>query len=103
MVGKLSTWYGKLNIYAKAQVVTVETVEEFLVKWDDDLEIARKEFYQMKCYSLKKKDLDKHFQNISRKFYQLRGTNNPNLKQTFLASTPEILSIKMFFILQQMN
>ena len=88
MVGKLSNWYSALNVYSRAQLVEVQLVEEFLGllhyeflgKWDDDLEIARKEFYQMKCCSLKKKDLDKHFQNTSIKFYQFRRIGNLNLK-----------------------
>ena len=57
----------------------------------------------MKCCSLKIRDLDVHFQNMSKHFYQLGGTMNPDLKQAFLASIPEILSSRMFLILQQMN
>ena len=49
MVGKLSNWYSALNVYSKAQLVRVQSVEEFLEllhykflgKWNDDLEIAK--------------------------------------------------------------
>ena len=68
MIGKLSNWYGTLNVYAKAQLMEAHSIDEFLGllhyeflgKWEDDMEIARKEFYQMKCYSLKIRDLDVH-------------------------------------------
>ena len=47
----------------------------------------------------KKKDLDKYFQNMLGKFCQLGGIRNPDLKQAFVTSILEILSIKMFSIL----
>ncbi|RDX90393.1 hypothetical protein CR513_27748, partial [Mucuna pruriens] len=34
------------------------------------------------------KDLDKHFQRMSQRFYMLNGLNDPSLKNTYVASLP---------------
>ena len=40
----------------------------------------REEFFQMKCCSMKRKDLERHFQKMSKKDYMIGGVDNPNLK-----------------------
>ncbi|KAL0445483.1 UNVERIFIED_CONTAM: polyprotein [Sesamum latifolium] len=53
--------------------------------------MASQEYFAMKCCSLKRKDLDFHFKQMSEKFYMLNGLNDPNLKHVFLASLPQEL------------
>ena len=53
LIGKMSNWFNNLNVYAKDQLIEAKSVDELLVllyfeffgKWEDDLIIARKEFY----------------------------------------------------------
>lgn len=42
--------------------------------------------------SLKKKDLDRHYKEMVRRYHIFRGMDDPNMKQVFLASIPESLS-----------
>ncbi|QHO15279.1 polyprotein [Arachis hypogaea] len=45
----------------------------------------------MKCCSLNRKDLEKHYKRMAAKYYPLEGNNNPPLKQVFMASLPDEL------------
>ncbi|QHO48460.1 polyprotein [Arachis hypogaea] len=45
----------------------------------------------MKCCSLNRKDLEKHYKKMAAKYYPLGGNNNPSLKQVFIASLPDEL------------
>ena len=49
----------------------------------------RQEFFEMRCCSLKIKDLDRHFKRMNQRFYLLNGLNDPSLKNTYVASLPE--------------
>lgn len=62
--------------------------------------IAREEFFIMKCCSYKRKDLEKHYNNMSKRFYLLKEMNDPNLKQTHLNSLPNPLSNEAFKLLE---
>ncbi|GKB76449.1 hypothetical protein Tco_0943344 [Tanacetum coccineum] len=42
---------------------------------------AREEFLKMKCCSFQKKDLEKHYDRMSQRFYCLNGVDDVNLKQ----------------------
>ncbi|RDX69501.1 hypothetical protein CR513_51372, partial [Mucuna pruriens] len=42
----------------------------------------------MRCCSIRMKDLDKHFQRMSQRFYMLNGPKDPSLKNTYVASLP---------------
>ena len=57
----------------------------------------------MKCCSISKKDLEAHFQKISRRFYLIGGLNDPNLKQSFLSSILEPLGEETFRLLSVTN
>ena len=45
----------------------------------------------MKCYSFERKDLEKHFDKMSRRFYIFNSMDDVNSKHTFLNSLPEPL------------
>lgn len=53
--------------------------------------MTREEFLAMKCYSFEIKDLEKHFDRMSRWFYYINGMDVVNIKHTFLNSLPDPL------------
>ena len=55
-------------------------------------EQLQEEFFTAKCCSLRKRDLAKHFERQTRRYYALNGLNNPSLKQVYLSSIDEYLS-----------
>jgi len=54
-------------------------------------EVAQEEFLVMKCCSFERKDLEKHFDRMSKRFYVFNGMDNVNSKHTFLNSLLELL------------
>ncbi|KAF8011959.1 hypothetical protein BT93_I0169 [Corymbia citriodora subsp. variegata] len=71
----------------------------FIGKLEDSKELKRKEFFDRKCCSLRRKDLDRHFQAMIKLFYLLGA--DWNLKPIFLASIPKELSQAAKKTLQQ--
>ena len=69
---------------------------EFCGQDGHTVEILRADFFKLKCGSLDRKDLKKHFKNITKRFYQIGGYDDPHLKQTFLSSVPEPLGDEAF-------
>ena len=55
----------------------------------------KQEFFEMRCCSLKIKDLDRHFQRMNQRFYLLNGLNDPSLKNTYVASLPEEIKLEL--------
>ena len=45
----------------------------------------------MKCYSFEMRDLERHFDRMSRRFYTIDGMDDVNIKRTFLNSLSEPL------------
>ena len=45
----------------------------------------------MKCCYMQKKDLEKHFQQMTKCFYLIGGVDGPNFKQAVLSFIPEPL------------
>ncbi|GJT28773.1 putative zinc finger, CCHC-type containing protein [Tanacetum coccineum] len=64
---------------------------------------AREEFLKMKCCSFQKKDLEKHYDHMSQRFYCLNGVDDVNLKQVFLNSFPESLENEAYRALEEKN
>lgn len=42
----------------------------------------------MKCCSFERRDLERHFDRMSRRFYAINGMDDVNIKRTFLNSLP---------------
>ena len=61
--------------------------------------MQRADFFKLKCCSLDRRDLEKHFKNVTQRFYQIDGYNDPNLKQAFLSSVPDPLGDEAFRLL----
>ena len=55
------------------------------------MEVAWEEFLLTKCCSFERKDLEKHFDKMLRRYYSFNGMDDGNAKHTFLNSLPEPL------------
>ena len=43
-------------------------------------EVAQEEFLTMKCCSFERRDLERHFDQMSRRFYTINGMDDVNIK-----------------------
>ncbi|KAL2518517.1 Reverse transcriptase domain-containing protein [Abeliophyllum distichum] len=99
LTGFMKDWFDSLGQYRQLQYLNAPTVDEFLnaLYWEfcgkqDHLkDIARKEFFKLKCCSYNPKDLNKHFENAVRRFYLIGGMDDPNIKQAYLEYIPQPL------------
>lgn len=97
--GRLRQWWITLDGYRQNMVRQCQTIDalimyvyqEFLGAWDHYTTQSREEYLSMKCCSYKRKDLELHYERMSRHFYAINGIDDVNLKQTFLNSIPEPL------------
>ncbi|KAH9657926.1 hypothetical protein KPL70_023280 [Citrus sinensis] len=97
--GPLRDWFDTLGEYRQLQFMQLPNVstalsvihEQFIRESAAVFEAARRDYLNMKCYSLNSKDLDFHYKRMSILFYKLNGFNDPTLKHVFLASLPEEL------------
>lgn len=64
---------------------------EFLGAPTHYTDVAREEFLAMKCCSFDRRDLEGHFNRMSRRFYTINGMNDVNIKRNFLNSLFEAL------------
>jgi hypothetical protein len=69
---------------------------EFLGEALNDKEIARYEYFKMKCCSYLRSDLERHFKKMCRRYHILSGPDDPSLKHAFLASIPRDLADETF-------
>ncbi|KAH9697824.1 hypothetical protein KPL71_023774 [Citrus sinensis] len=97
--GALRDWFDSLGQYRQLQFVDLPEVSSALAVLHDQFlgdpsavfKAARRDYLNMKCYSLNAKDLDFHYKRMSLLFYKLNGFNEPTLKHVFLASLPDEL------------
>ncbi|GJY10639.1 hypothetical protein Tco_0378824 [Tanacetum coccineum] len=87
--GRLRDWYHSLGEYRQLQIQQSISPEAFMSiiysefigsPWEHT-SYAREEFLKMKCCSFQKKDLEKHYDRMSQRFYYLNGVDDANLKQ----------------------
>ncbi|ESQ44802.1 hypothetical protein EUTSA_v10003417mg, partial [Eutrema salsugineum] len=97
--GALKEWWNSLDEYRQQQVYQTtipvllgEIHREFIGTPTHLKEQLQEEFFTAKCCSLKKRDLAKHFERQTRRYYALNGLNNPSLKQVHLSSIDDYLS-----------
>ena len=69
---------------------------EFLGSVTHYTKVAQEEFLLMKCCSFEWKDLEKHFDRMSRRYYSFNGMDDVNAKHTFLNSLLEPLGGELF-------
>lgn len=97
--GILHDWWGNLREYRQLQFLQTLSVEQALIHvyqefYGQDgqtVEKMRAECFKMKCCSMSKKDLENHYNQITKRFYPIGGIDDPNLKQAFLSSIPDPL------------
>ncbi|KAJ9562153.1 hypothetical protein OSB04_007313 [Centaurea solstitialis] len=87
--GRLRDWYMSLGEYRQIQLLQSPSPEallhtiyaEFIGNPIEHTIRAREEFLKMKCCSFRLKDLETHYNNMSKRFYCLKGIDDTNLKQ----------------------
>ncbi|KAK0574000.1 hypothetical protein LWI29_016782 [Acer saccharum] len=87
--GSLRDWYQALGEYRQLQFVRVPLASqamgyifrEFLSDPDHLYKQARQEFFDMRCCSLKRKDIEFHYKRMSQWYHTLGGINDHSLKQ----------------------
>lgn len=62
----------------------------FLGNLQKHLKEQRRSYFQLKCHSFNRHDLNRHFHKMIKLFYHLRG--DPSLKPAFLSSLPQMLA-----------
>jgi len=103
MTGTLKEWYqsiGSTNQDILHRLdntdVVISTIHfEFLGNIDVVNKEIRKEYFEMKCCSLKIKDIERH--------YQLNGYNDASLKNTYVSSLPEEIQGEIYRMLNVQN
>ncbi|KAK0574989.1 hypothetical protein LWI29_032165 [Acer saccharum] len=97
--GSLRDWYQALGEYRQLQFVRVPLASqamgyifrEFLGDPDHIYRQARQEFFDIRCCSLKRKDIMFHYKRMSQRYYTLGGINDHSLKQVYVNSLPDDL------------
>ena len=96
---RLREWWINLGEYKQRQAAQCNTLEDFFTIVHNEFlgstthytKVAREEFLLMKYFSFERKDLEKHFDRMSRRYYSFNGMDDVNAKHTFLNSLPESL------------
>ncbi|KAK0584296.1 hypothetical protein LWI29_010710 [Acer saccharum] len=97
--GSLRDWYQALGEYRQLQFVRVPLASqamgyifrEFLGDPNHIYKQARQEFFDMRCCSLKWKDIMFHYKRMSQRYHTLGGINDHSLKQVYVNSLPDDL------------
>uniref|UniRef100_A0A1J3EQA9 Reverse transcriptase n=1 Tax=Noccaea caerulescens TaxID=107243 RepID=A0A1J3EQA9_NOCCA len=96
--GALKEWWNSLGENRQQQIYQTtipallgEIHREFIGTPNHLKEQLQEVFFSAKCCSLKKRDLAKHFERQTKRYYTLNGLNNPSLKQVYLSSIDEYL------------
>ena len=94
MTGTMKEWYQNIWAFKQDEMHHLETTTRVLgfihhVSIGDvdvhDRNTGR-EFFEIKCCSLKEKDFDKHYHRMVQRFYVLDGFNDSSLKNTYVTS-----------------
>ena len=99
VIGRLREWWINLGEYKQRQAAQCNTLEDFFTIIHNEFlgspthftKVSWEEFLLMKCCSFERKDLEKHFHKMSRRYYSFNGMDDVNSKYTFLNSLPEPL------------
>ena len=111
MTGVVKEWYCSLGLVRQDELHRLKSTDtviaalhhEFLGDHNLTLKEIRKEYFDMKCCSLKKPDLEHHFKRMAQRFYQLIGYNDPSLKNTYVSSLLKELQVEMYWIINTMQ
>jgi len=111
MTGTLKEWYQSIGSTNQDLLHRLDNTDavistihfEFLGNIDVVNKEIRKEYFEMKCCSLKIKDIERHFQRMQQRFYQLNGYNDASLKNTYVSSLPEEIQGEIYRMLNMQN
>jgi len=111
MTGTLKEWYQSLSPVNQEHMHRLESTDavistihhEFLGNIEVANKKIRKEYFEMKCCSLKLGDIQHHFQRMQQRFYRLNGYNDSSLKSTYVSSLPGEIQEEMYRILSLQN
>ncbi|KAK3198549.1 hypothetical protein Dsin_021964 [Dipteronia sinensis] len=87
-ISSLRDWYQALREYRQLQLVRSQSTShamgilfrEFFGDPDQYYKQARHEYFDMRCYSLKRKDVEFHYKRMSGRYHILGGINDQSLK-----------------------
>ncbi|KAI5442728.1 hypothetical protein KIW84_011676 [Lathyrus oleraceus] len=107
MIGTMKEWYHNLGTLKQDELHHLETRNNILGvlhrEFIGDMEIFDRkniqELFEMKCYSLKTKDLNKHYHRMEQRYYVRNGYNDSSLKNTYVSSLPQELQPEIHKIL----
>lgn len=99
LLGRLKEWWTDLGQYRQLQAMQSPNVETFVTHLHNEfigapfylIDKQREEYLHMKCCSFHPKELEKHYEAMSARFYAINGIDDTNLKQAYLNSMPEPL------------
>ncbi|KAF4401602.1 hypothetical protein G4B88_001796 [Cannabis sativa] len=105
--GTLQDWWTSLGEYRQMTFLQLPSVANALshlyVEFcGQDAQVTKRlraEFFKLNYCSMDKRDLEKHYKRMTKRFYQIGGIDYPNLKQAFLSSIPEPLGEETFRLL----
>ncbi len=96
--GILQDWFASIGEYNKAQFChlnIIQAVNAIFAEFLGDASLyskqLRQEFFDMRYCSLKRPDIEKHYQRMAQRYYLLNACNDVNLRHTYIASLPEVL------------
>ena len=89
MASILREWYHTLGPIKQVQLHQVENTDMVIVALHHEylgdqtliLKEVRKEYFDMKCYSLKIPNIEHYYQRMAQEFYQLNDYNDLSLKK----------------------
>ncbi|XP_048228811.1 uncharacterized protein LOC125369772 [Ricinus communis] len=95
--GTLREWFSHLSEYQQLQFVQLGSItqalaqihQQFLGDYNLIFRQRKQEYFDRKCCSMKRKDLEVHYVHMSKLYYELAGPNSDDLKYTFVSSLPE--------------
>lgn len=87
-IGSLEDWYIYLNELSLIRILNSNSITEaigkihakFVGNVANLMEVNRCEFFKMKCYFYQRKDLEKHFQEMTKRLHILHRIDGLNLK-----------------------
>ena len=104
ITGRLREWRINLGEYKQRQAAQSNTLEDFFTIVHNKFlgsvthytEVAREEFLLMKCCSFERKDLEKHFDRMSRRYYSFNGMDDVMTSILFLTPFQNHWEMKLF-------
>ncbi|XP_058005346.1 uncharacterized protein LOC131181332 [Hevea brasiliensis] len=101
-ISTLQDWFASIGEYHKAQFChlnTIQAVNAIFAKFLGDASLyskqLRQEYFDMRCCSLKRTDIKKHYQRMAQCYYLLNGYNDVNLRHTYITSLSEALQLEL--------